>query len=469
MGALAALAPEAVASAAVASASPEGASGEAPGGQEPSREVPLETAPGATEDDRPRPIPPPSIRTSVLPQERGTRPWVLVLAGAVTMALVASATYVLLDNEPRPVPIVASVPGSEEPWRGLTEAQREDLRASALAWSAALLHRQQADGSFAAVPGASPSGGDTGQQFLALLSAQRVSVPLDSAIQLQALAALDHFRQAGGWTGMSSDGRESAPSTVATAWATLAYTRFAAQTRAEQARQRADAAREVLLSTQFSDGSFPAGAGPEHAPMASTYATVLTLWALVELEAVEREATTTGTSERARLSRQRALGWVRAALLSPTPRVELEPPLQAIPGLAEMALWVYTRARRVTREAHTQDPEVVRAAARALLEHCNWNSAARGGCASRGDGHVPLRFTALDAREQTTPWQPWALLAAAELLREPSPALEPDARGVLSGLVRGVLARYDTERGSFSAEAPFRLAEHLLAATLVIE
>lgn len=431
---------------------------------------PAPEGPAAPEPAEPEPEeatvarPPPSIRTAVLPPDRGTRPWVLVLSGVVTLGLVASATYVLLDERPKPAPIVASVPASEEPWTGLTDAQREDLRASALAWSAALLHRQQSDGSFSAVPGASASGGDTGQQFLALLSAQRVSVPLDPALQLRALGALDRFRLPGGWAGMSSDGREVLPSTVATAWATLAYTRFAAQTQADEARQRADAAREVLLSTQLQDGSFPAGAGPERAQHASTYATVLTLWALVELEAVSP-----GAPERALAARQRALGWVREALLSDAPRVELEPPLRAIPGLAEMALWVYVRARRVTREAHPQDQEVARAAARSLTEHCNWNGAARGGCAPRGDGRVPLRFTAMDAREQVTPWQPWGLLAAAELLRDPSPVLEPDTRGVLSGLVRWILARYDADRGGYSADAPFRLAEHLLAVTLVIE
>ncbi|WP_437717298.1 serine/threonine-protein kinase [Sorangium sp. So ce448] len=336
------------------------------------------------------------------------------------------------------------------------------LERTCRSWGRALTARQHDGGGFSGIRQAPPAAWDTAQQLYALLVADRACGGiLAEPARRAALGFLHASRGEHGWAGAPTHAGVVQATTVAAAWAALA---FAGAGDADGAARALD----VLTAAQHADGGFALGAGPGASPASAGYPTVMALWALVEAG----QALPASSAARGRAAGEGAAAYLRRALAGDAAPGHAAA-VRGVAGLLEQAAWVLWRARAAHPGA--EDAGLAAPLAAELIARCSPEpdaSAPRSGftCARRpnDDGSVKL-----DLRQGAEPiglstfWFPWAGLASAALAAEPA-ALDGPTRGRLASLARWAEAHIAASPELDALEA-YVLSEHLLAASVLLE
>jgi serine/threonine protein kinase len=300
---------------------------------------------------------------------------------------------------------------------------------------------QRPDGSFAALVYNRPTGGETAQVLYALLTAQPRCHAPDPSVTVKGLAALERMRSPRGWSWQSLDEHRLYDSPTATAWAVLALTEAA---RADASlRPRLVTARDLLVQSQLADGGFPQSIGGDSLVQPAVYATVLSLFALVEAEAVE-------TNPAATAARKRAAEWVTRSL-----RVPSDDSVRAVAGLEEQVAWVLRRAGQL-------DDALAGTLAADLLSRCSLKDGSCRPSLSRNGKLLVQTRQGQAADVMVMFWNPWARLAAAALRDEP--LLPAATRAQLGETVASIDAEVLAAPSAIAAKDAFELAEYLIAA-----
>jgi serine/threonine protein kinase len=402
---------------------------------------------------------PAALRSQSQKPKRGT-------VSALVIALIAvsglASVLVVLRRQGKELPSLPASSGtvSDGAVSKLSSSERAVLDGVCRSWTQALLIRQHVDGSFAGSLHDEPSGWDTAQHLTALLRAEQVCHALDPALSMRAFQALarDHVRD--GWAGDRDQRGRAHASTVANAWAVLAYVERSAKGGDETSRRTAIEARDIIISAQLPNGSFPLGAEAEAPRSPSAYATIMALWALVESEAL---APTT----RAVAARRAAARWLRAALRDSTDK----PPLRSVPGLAEHATFVLLRLRKVVADVDLDDASLMTVLAQDLLSRCSLDVQRRSCTRPMYEDGIVTYAIAVKSEPMVMVmhWFPWAILAARTLLEDQSLLLDPTLRKDVSSLLHWGVSEIKAAQSSLAAETGYKLAEHLFAASALLE
>jgi serine/threonine protein kinase len=316
-------------------------------------------------------------------------------------------------------------------------------------FASALAGKQLADGSFAALEYNRSTGGETAQVLYALLSAERRCHAPEPGVTLRGLAALDQMKGAHGWSWQSLKEQRLFDSPTASAWAVLALTEADRADRLGAVRPRLRAARELLLHAQLPDGGFPQSIGGDSLVEANPYATVLSLYALVESEAADPTPAATAARERAR-------DWVLASLRAASPDS-----IRGVGGLEEQTGFVLARARRLLAVHTPADAALADTIAADLLGRCALTNGACRPSLSR-NGKLLVRTRKDHPADLLVMfWSPWARLAAAALADEPLLTAAPRAQlaQVAGSMDRELVAA----RTAVATKDAFELAEVLIA------
>ncbi len=370
--------------------------------------------------------------TTVLPAVQvkpasGVSLTVIAIAGAVSLGLTIAAGYVLLHRRVPEVVAANVTPPPAPTSHGLAVTDRTALRACTARWSPALLAAQGTDGGFGNAERAASNGGDTGQALVALLRGHVVGAVVSPERQLQVLRALDASRLARGWSSSPTASAQRQPVTSATAWAAVAYSLMAEESRAETARARVRIARDALVTAQRPDGSFSEDMAPA-AHAATDVSSVLATWALVEAHRAEPTETAAVTTARAR-----ALTWTAQRVTSGA----------LGEGIDALAFWVAWQGRETDPATRATVDALAVSWSRALLHRCPADRGCAPGVAS---------------------WEPWTALALSALLRDPPAALDAPTRTALQGLLSLTLSRFSRAADAVSNAPPPALAPWLFAA-----
>jgi hypothetical protein len=273
--------------------------------------------------------------------------------------------------------------------------------------------------------------------------------PGDAPLRL-GFRALETFRTDEGFTG--GQPRAENP---ATAWAMLAYASGSEALDDRALREKALAARQILLRGQNADGGFrflPAGDEPSNA-----YSTVLALWALAETEPLGSDADAEG-------ARHRAAGWIRRALVEDVD----EPPVRTVAGLYEQATWVLLRTRERTGDREAGDERIFRTAAQNIIERCALENR-RCTRPIYEDGRTYLERVPGEGPTFLALWHPWATLAASALAGDDSIDLPDEVRDTLRVIAAWGLAEIETGIAVLTAAPDYKLAEYLYVASTLAE
>ncbi|MEM1414666.1 MAG: protein kinase [Myxococcota bacterium] len=366
------------------------------------------------------------------PAERSLGPALLV--GALAVALIAGALGIVLGRSDEPA---ATSPAPEAPSaRSLFDAHGPE-------WREALLAEQEPGGGFRGLPQLPVSAWSTGQAGAALFASHPFcAVPEGNRHRV--LEALDGFALPYGYGsgGAGHDGLD----VVATAWAALLYAQadVAGHERAGPVLERA---LRLLAESQRPDGSFRER--PEEPERA--YADAVATWALVE----GARAGHGGADE----VRERALENAR--------RLLGEDATYEVAGLASHVAVGVLRARGLRASGPAEDAVLARFAAR-LLDECAFDGVA---CVREPvDDDSTSRFPTSTGQDQVQlAWMPWGALAAALLLADGGPPLDPELRERAAAYRDGVLSRTHRDAATLKAVGGFVLAEAMLTLALMSE
>jgi serine/threonine-protein kinase len=368
--------------------------------------------------------PPPPVRAD-LPPTRRTRLGPVVLAlGALLVAGVGGVTW----------------------WRArLPVVDVARLRDACRLLARTLYGQQLPDGSFAATAHDPTSGGDTAQPLTALVRARGVCQGIEVADELRGLDALARQKGPRGWTNLAVQDRSGYPSTIANAWATLAF--------AGASDGRLAEARRLLIAGQLGDGSFPLALGPDAHPGSQPYPSVMATWALVESEPAGDPAHVA--------ARTRATAWLRGAMRGT--------PLRAVPGLADQALYTLVRARARLHDEQAGDEALLRQFTREMLERCapGGNAAACTRAPTANGRNQMPGIAGKRAELFVSYWWPWTSAVAGALANDP--LLDTAARRALSQVAEGAAAHAIDAAPALAAMPSFELSEYLYAVTLLVD
>src|SRR6185312_3626939 len=307
-------------------------------------------------------------------------------------------------------------------------------------WVGELARRQLPDGSFTGESHRPPTGWDTGQELAALEVASSCAPVAPLALE-SATHALVRLRLPGGWIGPSRVG--DLPSSAADAWAALALA--TAARRDSSARDAAMDARKLLLSIQGPDGGF----GYNGRDDASTYATMLAAWALLEGERLD-------PAPASRAARVAAFEHLRAVFRSSPDTV------RAVACFEEQLLWVLTNARAESADERGGD-DVLQAGAKDVIARCALDRQTRA-CTKPVYEESWVRL--IDGDDQRGKvlevWHPWAG-AFADALARSDVALDADVRADLQTIAGWSLGVMGGSVDALAALPEYELAEYLLA------
>jgi serine/threonine-protein kinase len=326
----------------------------------------------------------------------------LIAAAIVAVGLVVAAGIVLLRSREAPVAAPVVTAGT-----GLAATDRTSLRGCVAQWSQSLLARP------------ATTGGESAQQFAALLRGHTAGASLAADQQLRLLAALDRTRGPRGW-GAAPGG--PAPTTEATAWAVVAYAQMAQANHAATALDRVSLAVDSLVALRRADGTFVDAAG-----RVTDDATAMVVSALVEAKRTGVGATPAAEQARAGVVAQATARLVAGSIPA---------------GVDAMTFWALWQGRPLGTIASADAPDVARAFARTLLARCP----AASGC------------------QGAPSWEPWTALALTELLRDPPASLDAPTRQSLVALRALTIGRVGAAREVIARAPTAAVAPWLFAA-----
>jgi hypothetical protein len=338
---------------------------------------------------------------------------------------------------------------------GVSPANRAALQHVCRGWSAALLATQSPDGSFRGDPHRLASGWDTGQAITGLLAMSGGCNAVDPEPLLRGTRALWNQKRATGWSIDPTPAPTGEASAPATAWATLAFAASARLDGTADASAHALAARDALLGFQQPDGGFDSRTTNEPGTSESAYATVLSLWALVDAEPVAPSPTAVE-------ARRRASAWLRRALTDSTE----SHPVLSVPGLLEESVWVLLRARRAVGDRAPGDDRLIQSLARAVTARCALNLVDGARVCTRplyADGSAYLAPPRGDSGTIVTNWFPWAVAAAKALRDDDTLQLPPAVQDDLSAMLEWGTREMSGSADALAAEPGYKLSEYAVA------
>jgi serine/threonine protein kinase len=374
----------------------------------------------------------------IAPAPRRSKLWLVLVAAAVVLAIGAALKFGRDREEP-----TASAASQSAVAPSAPSANRAELQSSAAqvcrVWSAALARGQKEDGSFSLEAHRQSTLWDTAQQLTPLAFSLRTCGGNAQPVRA-AIAAMAKFPIAEASSG-------------ALAWATLGLS-FSRVSLDDPALERvALEMRERLLKHQRPDGSFRLVATPD---VTNDYATLLAIWALVEVDGFDKGAASEATG--------RALDYLRQRLENGS-----TDPMRSVSGLADQAAFtfVYTRP---PGPARPDEGALVRGLAREVVQRCALSASPTEGCTHpiAGEDGIVMLEEGTETARLTTLWHPWATVAATALSTEPAVAADPELARELERVSGwGVL---EMQRGSqFIGVAPaYKLADYLLASMLLL-
>lgn len=373
----------------------------------------------------------------------------LVTYGVLGALALALAVFALARRSPsRPDTNGSAAPSAVVPApRSITEVSSS----ACAAWVRALAAAQRPDGSFGVESQRRPQAWATAQAVAALSIASRscqvdTRAPVERGVE--ALRVMYVNREWGDHPDNHSD-------SAMTAWATLAL--GSAAESMPTARPDALAARAVLVTLQREDGSFVFDAKKDRIE-ADAYSTTIALWALSSLEA--REPSPTATQ-----ARSRSAAWLRRALVLD----RAEPPLRAVPGLVEQALWVLLYTREKTGDAEPGDAVLFADLAKGIADRCGLQGEGASRSCSRPVHTVGDVRLADDEPNFSTLWFPWVFASTFAASTDTFIALDPALQGDLGVIASWASQEIDRGAASLAGGANYKLAEQILAVSFVLD
>jgi len=390
------------------------------------------TTPPSTPNEQTKAPPDDARTTGATPQKR--RLWPL----AATLAIVAGAAafFILRPAEkPEGLPL-------------------EGLRETCRTLSRSLVAQRHPDGKFSATQHNPTSGGDTAQPLAALLHARRGCQALDPSDEVAIASALEKQKMSYGWESVAVQDRALYASTVANAWALMA---FALDVNGgEENLRRLVEARKLLLAAQLPNGAFPLAVGPETDTHAMPYPTALALWALVVAEPVARD-------EAAVAARKRASAWLRRAMLG-----QESVDVRGVAGLSEQALYVILLERRLLGEREPATDALVQSYAHDALMRCAFEGKPPK-CQRQTFANGRLEMQGHFGRQPevyVTYWFPYMIAAAHAAAADP--AVDAATRAELSRVADWGAQQLVSTAVALTGMANYEVSEYLVAVALLL-